>query len=96
MAGRKLFPQKPEAVASTCLLCCPPNLRGGAFAHAVYSHYLAFTTEELEAHLREQPRWPNAANGLGYEEWLSGLLGWHRQKRAWIAADQKRFPEAKA
>lgn len=83
-------------VSATCKFCDPPEAVKAALGSAIgqyrHQHYLTFPTNDaLAQHLKTfvQP-FPPPDKGYVYDQWLHGVLAWHRQQLIWRSQDAKR------
>jgi hypothetical protein len=95
MGKRKASAGTSSTPAGSCRECDPlDELRarlGSGIGAYRYMHYREFvSTDDLETHLRSAvPRFAPPVMGYDYDQWLSGVLAWHRQDRAWKERDAK-------
>jgi len=88
-----------EKTTTLCPKCDPPEaLRrelGSRIGQYRAQHYLDYhSTDGLEQHLRGSvSRSADPEKGYGYDQWLSGVLLWHRVKQRWREQDESRWPE---
>jgi len=83
---------EPTAPSGSALESCPRCRKRG---QALYLHYLEYRDSDgLAEHLsRHVPRFPNPPSGYGYDEWLIGVLAWHRHRIARKSEDKRRESE---